>query len=268
VPEPVISALIGAAATGIVNAMTADAWHVSARKIAAVLARGRPAEESAYLAQLNDDRRDIRTRSGGRRAQTRARVEARWAAVVGEFAQASPQAERALRELGELLSASVSNDETTGSRNSSSAQASFGGMVSQGSLNSPQVSGNGNRVVGRDDNSSHTANSHNVSNSGNTHYGGILVAVVAVIAIIWGGTKVYQSVVADDPSSGLSADATCREWLQADPAVQRQSALTAATQAGNKEAASDGFIVQNTQYNCGYNPDMTLRQLFAVKSKG
>ncbi|MGW3667595.1 hypothetical protein [Streptomyces sp. NPDC005141] len=86
--------------------------------------------------------------------------------------------------------------------------------------------------------------------------------------VIWGGTKVYQSVVSDVPSGGLGSDATCTEWLQADPAVQRQSALTAALEAGNNEAASDGFIVQNTQYRCGYNPDMTLRQLFTVNNKG
>jgi hypothetical protein len=265
VPEPVISALVGAAAAGIVNAMTADAWHVSARRIAAVLGRGRPTEENTHLARLNEDRREMTTRTGVRREQVRTRLESRWASVVGDFARESPQAERALRELSEFLSAPVSNDESTGSGNSFSGGASSGGMVSQGSINSPQVNGNGNRVVGRDDNSSSTANSNNVTNSGNTNYGGILIAVVAAIAIIWGGTKVYQSVVSDASPSGLTSGATCGEWLQADPAVQRQSALAAALEAGNKQAASDAFIVQNTQYNCGYSPDMTLSQLFKVK---
>jgi hypothetical protein len=54
--------------------------------------------------------------------------------------------------------------------------------------------------------------------------------------------------------------------LKADENTQRQSALAAAEADGNQAEMSDGFIVQNVQYNCGYNPNATLREILKVRT--
>jgi hypothetical protein len=133
------------------------------------------------------------------------------------------------------------------------------------------VGGDGNIVGGDYASDSHnTSNSHNrtTSNSNNQtrHYGGILavVAVIAVVAIfaIWGGSKVYESI----KGSGLSANSTCAEFLQAD----QQEELTAIRKIGVAEGVAgvgSPLALPAISYSCSGAPDARLGDIIA-KFKG
>jgi hypothetical protein len=239
-PEPVSAALIAAVSTGIVHAMAGDAWHATAHRLAKALGRGH-ARESELLAQLNEDRRTVRSAAGADRDAVSAAARARWSGVLRNLAQSDPDAPATFKELAAIL-------EQTG------GQSVVDQRSNRGSNQNINVSGRGNNVAGRDNNKT-------------IKTGGVLIAIVAVVAIIWGGSKIYD--VASNAVSGpsITPNSTCSQWLRADENTQRQSALAAAEEDGNQAEMSDGFIVQNVQYDCGYNPNSTLLEILKVRSQ-
>jgi hypothetical protein len=242
-PEPISAALITAISAGIVHEMAGDAWHAVAHRVAKALAHGR-AGESTILAQLNEDQNALQRAIGPDREATSASVQARWSALLRDHAQSDPDALATFKDIASLLEQAGSNTVVNQESNSGPNQ-------------SQQVGGRGNTVAGRD-----------VSHSNNKSFktGGILVAVVAVVALIWGGSKIYNAAARSVSGSSITTDSKCQDWLKADENTQRQSALAAAEADGNQAEMSDGFIVQNVQYNCGYNPNATLREILKVRT--
>jgi hypothetical protein len=95
-------------------------------------------------------------------------------------------------------------------------------------------------------------------------YGGIVagaVAVVVVIAVLLIGRAVYVNFVGSGSESRMNESTTCREFLAADSENQASVMKRLFLKYKNTEAAADPFIVQNAQFECGPNPDMTLGQL-------
>lgn len=128
------------------------------------------------------------------------------------------------------------------------------------------IGGDGH-IVGGDytANSHNTSDSHNTSNSHNnneTHFGGILavgaVIVVVAIFVIWGAHKVYQSL----QPSGLSADSTCTEFLQAD----QQEELSAIRKIGLAEGVrgvGSPLALPAISYSCSGAPNARLGDIVA-----
>ncbi|WP_329547829.1 hypothetical protein OG548_30770 [Streptomyces sp. NBC_01356] len=236
--------------------MASDAWSTTRHRIARALSRGDESEERRLLAQLDDHRSRIMALPLSQREFAVREIQAHWDGVLSAFSSA-PDAEATLLSLRSALPAAPVR---TSSGDNYSAQADRGGMVSQGNQGSHQVSGQGHTVAGRDVNDSHDSRKTKVT------FGGAVVALIAIVALIWGGGKIINNITSDDDSAGsLTSTSTCRDWLLADPTTQRKSAIDIALQAGNTEAARDAFIMENTQYTCGNSPDATLGNVFKVR---
>ncbi|WP_405726703.1 hypothetical protein OG607_23310 [Streptomyces sp. NBC_01537] len=255
--EPVSTTLLVAIAAGVVRAMASDAWSTTRHRIARILGRGDESQERRLLAQLDDHRSRIMALPISQREFAVREIQAHWNGVLSALSSA-PDAEATLLRLQSALPAAPVR---TSAGEDYRAQADHGGMVSQGNQNSHQVGGQGNTVAGRDISDSHDSRKTKVS------FGGVVVALIAIVALIWGGAKVVNQITSDDGNApgNLTATSTCRQWLLADPTTQRQSAIDIALQAGNTEAARDVFIMENTQYTCGNSPDATLGNVFKLR---
>lgn len=101
-----------------------------------------------------------------------------------------------------------------------------------------------------------------------TNYGGIVIGVfaVAVILILVAAWPKIQSVLQTvTTGSGMSASTTCRDFLAADTNSQAQIMKKVYLDANKPSLASDPFIVQNAEYFCGQEPDVTLGHLAASR---
>ncbi|MDI5974994.1 hypothetical protein [Amycolatopsis magusensis] len=94
-----------------------------------------------------------------------------------------------------------------------------------------------------------------------THFGGILVAVVAVVALFLVGREVVVSMASSDEGGSLTGKSTCREFLAASSAEQVAVLKRVYLDAGKTERAGDPFILQNGVYLCGGAPSLTLEAL-------
>ncbi|HEY0640571.1 MAG TPA: hypothetical protein VGD67_23320 [Pseudonocardiaceae bacterium] len=110
-------------------------------------------------------------------------------------------------------------------------------------------------VAGRD-----VTGSNNVDRSRRTHFGGILVAAVAVVALFLVGRAVVVTLAGEE-EAGLTGSSTCREFLAAGPQVQLEALKKVYLDAGRADLAGDVFILQNGQYMCGQAPSRTLDSL-------
>lgn len=107
------------------------------------------------------------------------------------------------------------------------------------------------------------------STTNKTNYGGLVVGLFAVVVIIvlavaW---PKIQSVLQDVTSgTGMNANTTCREFLAADTGSQAEIMKKVYLDANKPNLAGDPFIVQNADYFCGQEPDVTLGQLAASRN--
>jgi hypothetical protein len=96
------------------------------------------------------------------------------------------------------------------------------------------------------------------------HFGGVLIAVVAVVALIavgFGAKAVLNSLGNSLGSTSLTGDSTCAEFLRADSATQVAAMKELYLSAGRADRAGDPFILQNATYSCGQSPNMKLSTL-------
>lgn len=113
------------------------------------------------------------------------------------------------------------------------------------------------------------AHSRIEQNDNRRSYGGIVVAGVAIAAIAaialvtFIGRAVYVNLV-DDSSAALTGASTCQEYLTAEDNVRRSTLRKLYVDAGKMEQASDAFLLQNGDFDCGRRPDWTLNQIVAA----
>ncbi|MEC3982132.1 hypothetical protein [Amycolatopsis sp. H20-H5] len=124
-----------------------------------------------------------------------------------------------------------------------------------------QHAGRDNFGAGRDlrvDQSERTSNTKN-------HFGGIVTAVVAVVAIIalGFGAKAVVGKLSDSLGPSLDSGSTCAQFLQADSAAQVAVMKKLYLAAGHADRAGDPFILQNATYSCGQSPNLKLGTLAA-----
>jgi hypothetical protein len=124
-------------------------------------------------------------------------------------------------------------------------------------------------VAGGNVSDSNNTDIRNVGNKKN-HFGGILVAVVAVVALFLVGKQVISTITenGNGPSGNsrsggpaLTGSSTCRDFLAADPATQTDVLKRVYLAAGREDLAGDPFILQNGQYRCGQAPGIKLERL-------
>lgn len=102
-----------------------------------------------------------------------------------------------------------------------------------------------------------TVDNSTSSNTKKTHFGGILVAAVAVVALFLIGRAVIVNLASDEGRK-LDGSSTCRDFLAASP-DQQIDGLKRVYLANNRpDLAGDPFILQNGQYSCGNSPSITL----------
>ncbi|WP_328346503.1 hypothetical protein [Micromonospora sp. NBC_00421] len=104
---------------------------------------------------------------------------------------------------------------------------------------------------------------YNYGHQGNKiNFGGILIAVVAVVALFFAGRAIYVSVGGDSSGgTGLSESSTCTEYLSKDDATRKETMRRLYLEAGKADRAGDAFILQNADYECGQRPKSTLAQI-------
>jgi hypothetical protein len=92
------------------------------------------------------------------------------------------------------------------------------------------------------------------------NFGGVVVTIVAVAALIFGGKFVIEKIQ-ESTGSTLTGDSTCTEFLKADSATQVAVMKELYLNAKQPERAGDPFILQNATYSCGQAPNMKLSRL-------
>jgi hypothetical protein len=95
------------------------------------------------------------------------------------------------------------------------------------------------------------------------HFGGILIAAVAIVALIalGFGAKAVVANFQEPEAPPLDANSTCAEFLRADSQTQVAVMKDLYLAAGHADRAGDPFILQNATYSCGQAPNMTLGTL-------
>lgn len=146
-----------------------------------------------------------------------------------------------------------------GFRRSVTAQlpAGRGNTISAGG----PITATGGIIAGGD-----VSGSHNTDNRKKISFGGLLVAVVALGALLLVGKSVVGNLVTDVVDGAvdqatLTGSDTCRDFLAADPSTQIAVLKRVYLDAGKTERVGDPFILQNGQYECGQAPNMKLEDL-------
>ncbi|MFF5965384.1 hypothetical protein ACFY64_16915 [Streptomyces collinus] len=261
-----IEVITGALAAGIIQAMASDAWAEIRPRITRMLGTSKP-ERDTLAAALDEHAATVRR---GGRIQVRNDL----VALLRDYADTHPDAADAFQavidELERIADVTVDNSTTTGDVSNSvvagnSAQVATGGSTIQGS-HSVNASG---RVRVRQDNS--------------TRHGGagkvLLLACAGIAALVF--VIVLLNRAEDDSASNDGAPGpataataksdplygvpvrTCGEWLRLPAGQGEPVARDIALRLGNKQAARDAWIVQNTQYDCGGVEDRLLADVLA-----
>ncbi|MEV0646759.1 hypothetical protein AB0I28_15995 [Phytomonospora sp. NPDC050363] len=97
-----------------------------------------------------------------------------------------------------------------------------------------------------------------------TQFGGVLavVAVIIVVAIIWGGIKIIGAVSEAVDAATLDADSTCEQFLLTDAMTRDEAVKRIGLELGLADAGHP-WTVYNVAYRCGENPNLTLREAMA-----
>ena len=105
----------------------------------------------------------------------------------------------------------------------------------------------------------------NQSRTKNTNFGGLMVAAVAiatVLIVVLLGRVAYVAVSNLAGGSGLDEDSTCAEFLSSSDVQAKTGVMKELYLAREKpQIAADPFIIQNTDYQCGNRPEITLGEL-------
>lgn len=144
-------------------------------------------------------------------------------------------------------------------------------------LTDTQASG-GSTIAGRDAITTNTTKSNNTSRSHNTttnhsqksNYGGIAVAIVAVVvivAILFIGRAILGGVKGAIAENSLSGTSTCAQYIASTNQNEKAKVMKDLYLKYNKpQQAADPFIIQNTDYICG-NPNNQQVKLDRVAAK-
>ena len=137
-----------------------------------------------------------------------------------------------------------------------------------GRFNLPTViASGGSTVSGRDSYVNSKINNRTRNSSNNRHYGGIVVAVFAVVVIalvLFIGRAVVIGVGNFLEANTLNGSSTCADYIgSSDDRQKVQVMKDLYLKYGKTEQAANPFIIQNTEYVCGNprNQAVTLDRL-------
>ncbi|KOV92585.1 hypothetical protein ADK65_33785 [Streptomyces sp. NRRL B-1140] len=271
-----IEAITGALAAGIIQAMTSDAWANVRPRITRMLGTSKP-ERDALAGAFDEHAATVRR---GDRSQARNDL----VALLRDYAATHPDAadtfQAVIDELEQIADVTVDNSTTTGDVSNSivagnRAQVATGGGTIQGSHS---VNASGRARVRQDYSTRH----QNITEEHNGGGGKVLLlalaGLAAVVFVIFLVNRAQDDKASDDGAPGPVTTATattkkdpldgvpvrtCGEWLRLPAGEGEPIARDIALRLGNTQAASDAWIVQNTQYGCGGVEDRLLADVLA-----
>ncbi|MFC8408619.1 hypothetical protein ACFUG9_34400 [Streptomyces griseoincarnatus] len=236
-----LEALAVAVATGLIQAMASEAWTNVRPRITQKLGANNAERED--LTRVLDEHAAT-VQQGGR-----VQVKRDLTTLLNDYAETHGNAAATFRavldELNKHRTTRLDNVSNSNLATNESQVATHGG-VAQGA-GATYASGRA-----RVDNSQ----DHSVRHGGAKAVllmGVAGIAAVVLLVLLFNGVK---HVISDSGDS--DAVRTCGEWLRLPEGQAGPVARDIALSLGNKQAARDAFIVQNTQYNCGGVEDRLL----------
>ncbi len=266
-----IDAITTALVSGLVQVMATEAWATWRPRIVGKLGADQ-AERNALGAALDEHRATVRR---GSRIQVRNDL----TAFLHDYAATHPDAADTFQALVDELTkpTTVTNDRSIRTGDIQGSIVNNGGPVATNGgtilgANSTNI-GDGNRF--KNTNNTNNTNISNPGSSGKVLLAALaalagLAAVVLVVVLIANRAKSDDAQDDTGPTPTTSAqpkndvsDMTCGEWLRLPAGEAEPTARDIALRLGNKQAAADVWIVQNTQYNCGGVEDRQLADVLA-----
>jgi hypothetical protein len=232
-----LTALAAAAGQALVQSMVSDGWSTVRGRVVHLFGRGDHQRELHVAAQLDA------AYEGVHKGNSDIGITAsRWQGRIETLLDSDPEIAAELTELVRELEWGLKPVTGPSSQTVNADRGSY-------------ASGRDMHLDQRQDHS---------RSSKNTNYGGIVagtVAVIIVIAVLLIGRTVYVNLLGSGSVSRMNESTTCKEFLAADSENQGSVMKGLFLKYNNTQAAGDPFIVQNAQFECGQNPDMTLGQL-------
>ncbi|WP_330466739.1 hypothetical protein OG547_15800 [Streptomyces longwoodensis] len=237
-PIDVITVLV----TSLIQAMATEAWETLRPRVITALG-GTQAERANISSTLDTCAANVQR--GGR-----LRAKDDLTALLRRYANTHPDAADVFQDLADELreSNAAINDRSTRMGNVSHSNVATNGAQ--------QANGRGHIHNGDIDNS----RSSTRNGAGAVLLMG-LAGIAALVLLFWGIPRVKDMVT--DSIDGKTTVRTCGEWLRLPEADLGPVARDIALREGNREAARDAFIVQNTQYSCGGVEDRLLADVLS-----